>query len=608
MSDLVSPTPDKAPTPDEAPTLSEAPRHGALARSCHRIAKLPPRLLFWGAAVAVVFVFNAPSLPLRAINDGNLARTGFRTKDEMFYFACSREAVERGLGGVIYAHPFAFEPESPRIYSQLYFVVNGWIWKWTGLSFPAIDRIQRLLFGVFFLGMAAECFYARFGRWRLFWPAIGLLFCGGGGAWFFATLYTAGMWLGPLSGGVDYSAMSLREWTWIWRDQFAYFEGIHGTWGVNFFRRLFMGPQVFYHTLFYAGWLCLLRQRWGWALMFSFLLWWAHPFTAVDFALPLLAIAAIAMFNDRATPLRTRVWRLAGAAGVMAAGMAYYQIFLLRFPVHVQTQAQMIGVYHAIAESQLFPAFGALIFIPLLMMWYPPDWREHSAVATACLCVCVLALTFHDALVGWLGIRVQPLHFEQGYLYFSLMFLACEMFSRRLYPPGSQTAEAPQEKRAKPRRLKWILAVAALTLLPDNVYHYFSRTVPGGYEPGILIQAREKDLCQSLNGLPERLRLLPLQTTGFSDDWMAYATIVTPHAFPVGHPINTPHYEERLMRLREFARTGDLTLWRENAPQALIVAKNDKPVFESVIRPRGRYSLMAQTPDFEIYRIENFFQ
>jgi len=204
------------------------------------------RVFLWILALCAVLVSNAPRLLISPESDASVAPTGYRTVDEMFYAACSRRVVEDGAWGLFYANPFAFSANPPRVYSQLYFVLNGWIWKITGLSFPSIETSSRLIFGLLFLGLAGECFLWRFGRWRYFKPAAVLLFFGGGGAWVLASLQTLGMWAGPLAGDEDFSRWGLKTWLWGWYDQFHEFEGLYCTWGMNLFRRLSAGYQVFY--------------------------------------------------------------------------------------------------------------------------------------------------------------------------------------------------------------------------------------------------------------------------------------------------------------------------------------------------------------------------
>jgi hypothetical protein len=574
----------------------------------------------------------------------------------MFYAACSRRVVEDGACGLFYANPFAFSANPPRVYSQLYFVLNGWIWKTTGLSFPTIETCNRLLFGLLFLGLAGECFLWRFGRWRYFKPVVVLLFFGGGGAWVLATLQTLGMWTGPLAGDEDFSRWGLKAWLWGWYDQFHDFEGLYCTWGMNLFRRFSAGYQVFYHTLFYAGWLCLLRGKWIAAFLFSFLLWWAHPFTALDFALPLAAFAVVETWTENGAPKRLRWGRVGAAVALLAAGLAYYLVWLPWVnPQHAVTQRQMQDIGHVLAAWRLLPGLGALFFVPFLLYSFPPRWRSRSVAATLCLLAGVFGLTFHHWITGWFGVSFQPLHFEQGYLFFGLLFLTCEILTARgkdatpqpsprnaVPQPGPRSAApqpsprsavppepapvlssspepapvsssspelAPSPQDSGPaltgRRRRWrklLIAAAFLSLFPDNAVFYVMSVAPDARNQGVTVTLAQKDLVERLARQPGPRRVLMLQESPISS-WGLYAAIETPHYLIGGHPFNTPDLAARTAKMKAFLRSADLGIWEDCAPDTLVVPKSRREDFEKRFLPRGEYNLLYENEEFCVYEI-----
>jgi len=448
-----------------------------------------------------------------------------------------------------------------------------------------------------FLGLVAECLYFRFrGRW-FFWPAVLLLFVGGGGAWMMATVYSVSDWLGLFSREVSLRDLNAAQWATVWYDHYEYSQGIGLTWGLNLFRRLAGGNRVFHHALFYAGWLALLRGRWTVAFVFSFLLWWSHPFTAVDFGVPLLAVAVAMAFIERGVAARIR-WGRAGVAAVfLAAGLFYYMVYLGNDSLHAITQEQMREAYFAIKEWQLLPLLGVLFFVPFLLHWFPPRWRERPTIATLCLFVCVLVLTFHHRFMR----ACQPLHFDQAYLFFSLVFLACEMLDRRA--PEARAGRDSARGGRVTARWRWaILAAAYLSLFPDNVVFFFGKMIPAVKRGGICLSAPEMDLVNYLATIPGRRRILYLDDD-LACNVAAYAAVVTPHSFLIGHRFNTPDVEGRAARMKQFIQTGDLGIWRENDPQMLVVPAARAAVFEAVIRPKGSYRLVHDTGAFAVYEI-----
>jgi hypothetical protein len=585
------------------------------------------RVFLWAVALCAVLVNNAPHLFIKQSPLPNdVIATGFNSMDELFYASCSRRVVEDGAWGLFYANPYAFAPHAPRAYSQLYFVLSGWIWRVTGLSFPTVETLNRLFFGVLFLGLAGECFLWRFGRWRYFKSAIVLLFFFGGGAWFLASVYTLGVWAGPFAGSEDFSCWTLKDWAWGWREQFSYFESLYCTWGMNLFRRLSAGYQVFYHTLFYAGWLSLLKGRWKSAFLFSFLLWWAHPFSALDFAVPFLLFAVVSFWLERDTPRRIRLARVGASFGLLMAGLFYYLVFLAwANPQHAVTQRQMQSIGHILHFWRLVPALGALFFVPFFLHSRPPRWRSRSVVASLCLIAGVFGLTFHHWVTGWFGVTFQPIHFEQGYLFFGLLFLACEMLAARdesqetvgdatcdesTEPAHSQSSESPASTAPNVgirlsrhgRWRRWFFVAACLSLLPDNPMFYFTYVVPTARTPGVVLTRSEKDLLDYLAKLPGPRLILFLQES-LSTSCISLVPVETPHRVLGGHICNTPDIAARTEQMKRFVRTADLDIWASDAPDTLVVPVSVKKDFEKRFLPREAYRAIHENKGFVVYDI-----
>lgn len=556
------------------------------------------RAIIWLAAIVVALLANAPQMMTAPRNTEREVSTGFDIADEMFYHSCARAAVERGAGGLFYANPYAFVPDPPRRYSQLAFVLEGWTWRLTGLSFVAIDRIARLLFGALFLALGAECLRARLAGRRFLWPAIAVLYLGGGGAWMFATFDTALYATGVATGDL-FSGMTAPQWATVWFDRYSFYEFFPGAWDINEFRYLRRGHQAFYHALFFAGWLCLIRGWWKGAFVVSFLLWWSHPFTALNFATPLTATTIVLAFVERETPKRQRWTRVGIAVGLFMIGLAYYLAWLPTDPAHRSVQSQMRDFVPTAPAWRFIPGLGALFFAPLLMFWRPPQWRDRSVIAALSLIVCVVALTFHHRLLGWMGVVMQPLHFEQGYLFFGLLCLSCEMLTRGAREARARAKEAPSRGR---RWRRIALALAWLSLFPDNVLFHTTWQWPHVRRGGVTLSRAEMDLVAFLGSIEEGRRVLFLDTALLTD-WPGYAMVETPHTFIGGHFNNTPFMAERVERMKTFVETGDLSLWAENDPSLLVAPARFADAFHETIEPRGAYERLYESDGFTVYRI-----
>jgi hypothetical protein len=397
---------------------------------------------------------------------------------------------------------------------------------------------------------------------------------------------------------------------------------------MNLFRRLSAGYQVFYHTLFYAGWLCLLRGKWIAAFLFSFLLWWAHPFTALDFAVPLAAFAVVEAGTENGAPKRLRRDRAGAALALLAAGLAYYLVWLPWVnPQHALTQRQMQNIGHVLAAWRLLPGLGALFFVRFLLYSFPPRWRSRSVGATLCLLAGVFGLTFHHWITGWFGVSFQPLHFEQGYLFFGLLFLTCEILTAREKdaapqpsPPSAVPPEpapvsssslelAPSPQDSGPaitgKRRRWrklVIAAAFLSLFPDNAVFYVMSVVPDARNQGVMVTLAQKDLVEWLGKQLGPRRVLMLQESPVST-WGMYAAIETPHYLIGGHPFNTPDLAGRTAKMKAFLRSADLGIWEDCAPDTLVAPKSRREDFEKRFLPRGEYRLLYENEGFGVYEI-----
>ena len=108
-------------------------------------APLPRRLL---RAMPLVLVFVLP-LAMSAVLYGCRARVGpgqtvlgFVHVDQLVYYADARESLEHG-NALFYANPYDVRPDAPRVYSQLVFILWGWLMRF-GLSEFAIDYGLRI--------------------------------------------------------------------------------------------------------------------------------------------------------------------------------------------------------------------------------------------------------------------------------------------------------------------------------------------------------------------------------------------------------------------------------------------------------------------------------
>jgi len=512
-----------------------------------RRARLFAAALAWGLpALLTGAIYSARwSLP------PDRAPLGFVHVDQVVYYAAARELFENG-NGLFYASPFSNRPDSPRIYSHLGFLLVGWAWRLSGLSWETIDLAFRFVFGVAALGLALAIFrQAPTGRrWRR-WSALALSAGGGAAAWTALARHLVDFALNRAGGDFP---VPLGEWMLGWPEAFRQAEGGYGEWHLNLFRSLTLMPQPIYHVLFLGTALALARGRAGWAPMGVFLAWWAHPFTGLELGLVAMAflIVETAMVRRRGPGIAA-----AGVAAVNVLFLTYYLAFLPRFEEHAATQARIADFGNPLLTRMLWPAYGLWVALPaayLLSARFRRDWRRRRAVRLMTVwLVVVAALVFHDRWARFMK-PVQPMHFTRGYLFIPLVYFSVCGLDRLL-------------SRLRRRRRPWAWVIAAMILLlqlPDNFVRLalfredLARRVPVYSIPRPALR-----MFEALDTVEERLTLHAIGLQGDFAELERLLPVLTPHRPLLGHPFNTPFIEEKTQAAAGFFEEPSLDRLRQ---------------------------------------------
>lgn len=495
-----------------------------------------PEITAVGAAVvfALGIVAHAWFLP------PTRAYLGFVQIDQPVYYACAREYFENG-NGLFAANPYSSNPNAPRQYSHFYFLLVGWVWRLTGISFSVIDGGVRLLLGPTFLLMAARVFRIIH-RWRAGANAmLALMLLGGGLAWLTAAFATGVNYLvGRLS---DSKSGSFLDFLWfLFMSEFRTAEGGYGDWHVQLFRNLFYGPEVFYHFLFFGAVLQFLRSRWPLGCVMAFLAWWAHPYTGLELALVCMAWLVVEWWRGDGSACRP----LFVLAAITALFGFYYGVWLPRDPEHRSVYEQMKAFPAVMLTSQIISAYGLLIPFSLLALLTPAfraQWRRREVRFVVIWTVIALFLNYHDKIIPWVE-AVQPLHFSHGYLYVPLAILAT--YGLRMFLSLKGLRQALQ-------RLPLWSAILLLVHLPDNVI-WATRSV-------ILLPARstvfappvqDMELLSALNEIPTRETILAASLPARFSVVAPLIPVLTHHRAVGAHVFNTPNAAATRKHLEEF--------------------------------------------------------
>ncbi|MCX7625172.1 MAG: hypothetical protein N2Z21_03040 [Candidatus Sumerlaeaceae bacterium] len=381
---------------------------------------------------------------------------GFVQVDQPVYYACAREYFENG-NGLFAANPYSYDPNAPRQYSHLYFLLVGWLWRLSGLSFSVIDGGVRLLLAPAFLILAAMVFRTVH-RWRAGAnPMLAVMLLGGGLAWLTAIFGTAvNYFVGRLH---ESKSGSFLDYLWfLFISDFRTAEGGYGDWHVQLFRNFFYAPEVFYHFLFFGSVVLFLRGHRALGCLGVLCTWWAHPYTGLELALICIVWFAVEWWQGNLSARRP----LLAVAVITALFAFYYGVWLPRDPEHRSVYEQMKSFPAVMLPSQIVIAYGLLIPLSMLAVVTPSfrnHWRRSEVRLVVVWAAVAIFLNYHDKIFPWVE-AVQPLHFSHGYLYAPLAILATFGLRILLSFKGARYAL---------RRIP-VWAVGVLLLhLPDNI-------------------------------------------------------------------------------------------------------------------------------------------
>lgn len=514
---------------------------------------------------------------------------GFVQCDQPVYYACARELFENG-NGLFYANPYSNSPTSPRIYSHLYSVVVGWIWRATGLEFGLIDGGVRLVLGPVMLWLAAAIF-RRVHRPRpgANWM-LALMLLGGGIS---SIIAASGALVGTLS---DLWISPSRYWPlyllYSFDAEFRHVELYFGDWHPSLFRNLMYSTEVFYHCLFFTAILALLHRRHFLGTLFVFATWWAHAYTAVALTLIVMVWLLVELrLGDTAR------WKpLAATTAVFLLFLYYYGVYLPRFPEHKSVFYQMMIVNATMSLSELVCAYGFLLFFTAFM--FVPRFflrscsRPEMRLAYAWLFVAAV-LNFHDRLT-LRQFSIQPLHFSHGYLFIPLVLVGFE---------GVRVLSHLEWPRSARRAAAVLSCLAFFVHLPDNVAWCTMKLLDLRDTRRQFAPPREAyDLLVALDTLPDTETILDVGFRG--GEVRELIPALTHHRVVRGHGFNTPfsHKKARLMRTFEhFPRWEPL---RESSATAVLVQRAGVPVLReklgNILGPtlleQGNYALLRVVP------------
>jgi len=485
--------------------------------------------------------------------------SGYLQGDQPTYTALARAVFNRG-NGILYANPFDFDAAAPRLLTNLGYVALGWLIRLVGQHDVVAWEIWRLAFGLLCYGLfallVARLFLSNGMRWWVF--VVGAF--GGGSAWV-ATL-----------------ALAASRPHWGWLRCFVEAERGYDWWCLNLFRQSLYPLELAYHSLYFAVLLCYLDRRRGWLLLVIFLLWWTHTVTAilattvVGLALLWDWLASAAGGKVVTPPERPKraALTLIGLAGVVLPWIAYYRLYLPRFP-SIQSWMEQTLSFEFVLQPSVWPrAWGMLLVgLPAALVYAPlRRYLAREREGRLILLWGIAAMVWAHNNV-FLTRPIQPMHFARGYIFLFLLIVAAKgveiAIARNQASKGQGGDGSPKRRRGVG---KWAAVALVPLLLADNVL-FVARVGSEMPQPGLLtISPEAKEVLDYFCAQPGRLGIL-------STDQKIGVLIVarTRHRLFLSEAVLTPFFTERALDAANILRAGSADLARRYGVERLILMK-----------------------------------
>ncbi|QDT56016.1 hypothetical protein Pan44_40650 [Caulifigura coniformis] len=539
-------------SPEVASDSTSPPRHGQLAP------------LAWSLLAAVPFLL----FPLIHFERWASEATGFTTYDLPYYVANARAILDRGHAG-LYPNPFDPDPAAPVIYVHWLMNVLATLIGPLGLSpghaLLLIQAIGAIASARVMYALVAWLLPAS--RWR-------------------TPLYLLTMW----SGGVlVLGRLVANLFTGLaWNTNLLAFDPGQGLWCLNFGRNLILPTEAIYHALMLALWLSILKGQWTRAAFFLLAITTTHPFTGAQ-ALAIVGayggVQAFASLTSPPPPTRRRATREGEAPAephtppasastpglpplsfiityffIAAAFVAYYFVFLPRFPQHREIQHTWTLGW-TLSGPTILVAYAPVALLAWLAIRDNSAWRRHVRFL-----LIAAGVSFLLANHQWFITPRQPIHFTRGYIWTPLFLIGLptlaslfdRLFNTAPTPlPSGERAGVRGDRSNTPPKAIGFLAIAllfALALSDNAAFLLINATSPT--PPGFNLTADEQAVFHDLN----TKHLTGVLLT--DDDRLGYLAAAMTSARPwLGHKYNTPKFDDRQTRLAAFKSTtaaGDL--------------------------------------------------
>lgn len=495
------------------------------------------------------------------------APTWFMQYDQPFYMANARAVFRNGFSP-LYGLPSSPFANTPRIYFHSIALLLGTILKLTGLSPGTVYMGFGVVAGLAMFRSALELCFVYIGRPQALsdWLAC-LVVLWGGGIVFLTSVAQA------LVPGT--------HWPGLWHGSFA-LDPFEGFWFLNLGRNVFFSTEAFYHLIFLACVLCVVRRRYGLAAATMALAAATHPFTGLELLLIVGTWAMVGLLLNR--PIAPPLWFLLATIVVLALLLGYYLVALPWLSPEAHQVEKQLAFPWTMPWSTIVVAWGPLMLLAAIQLLRPGDRIQRLRRPELQFALVWFATTFLLANHEWFIPPHQPLHFTRGYVWTPLALLALPLIR-----------DAFRYLLSIDRRALGLAGAAGLLFLAtlDNIA-WFARCYGG--------IITDRDVSMRLLTTDDRAVLRRLAKPDMrgrlvlsEDESIGYLVIVyVPLRSWVSHDYNTPFARQRAAELHAFFATGLMVDdWRSRRLVAVLNTATDAAAVQRLeadgFTPAGRY-------------------
>lgn len=404
------------PTDKEGPAASRGFDSSGLARSRRRFMMLGGI----GGLILGVLAFIWQYVWVSYITPQGMWFHGLAQGFDQGLYSIMVNAILNGPTGVSFTYPFGLPDLTmpPVMFNGVLLLVSLFA-RFTGvpLAFECVRILGACFSGYFLAGIIWTLFGANRSFRLLALAAVGLT---GGLVWVAALPWAM------TRGGMD-SVTTFPS-------AVASFAGAIWAWKSSFIQNITYPLECTYHALALAIFYFVLRGRQAVALTVGVFLLFSHPFTSAVVLATVMGWLVVQAVTQRSVGRRRQAICYLGAWALAALAMLfYYKVFLARWePMRLANQAHLSA-----SSDEPLPDVIALLaanapwVVGLVWcLFTPAGWRttlkRPAWQLIVILALVVIVLTYNQL---WLGQarRVQPLHFNRGYLHATLAMLFMRM-------------------------------------------------------------------------------------------------------------------------------------------------------------------------------------